>query len=466
MKKSLLWFRNDLRIRDNKTLLQASAQAKSLLPVFVWDFEYKPDSLPGLSRMGNFRMQFLLESLADLRTQLQQLGSDLLVVRGRSEEVIPSLVRAFGISDVYAAHYFTDEEIRSEEKLERHLFEQKVPLHFYETDTLLSSIELPFPLHLLPDIFTQFRKWVEKESRVPQPLDSPKALPPFPDPLQLVDLEWEKNFQAPGLALTLNGGEHKAWERLDYYFWEKGLISRYKETRNGLLGLDYSSKLSPWLAWGCISARSVYHQVRRFEAERLANDSTYWLIFELWWREYFKFVARKYGNRIFQSGGLRSEPIKWLKDNERFERWKNGQTGVPFVDANIREMNQTGFMSNRGRQNVASYLAKDLGVDWTWGAAYFEHMLVDYDCSSNWCNWAYVAGVGNDPRENRYFNTWKQASMYDPQGHYIKNWLPELSELPNDCFFNFDRLKQEFFNPESVLQKTRYPQAYSSRMPH
>lgn len=462
MKKSLLWFRNDLRIKDNKTLLQAADQAGSILPIFVWDFHLKPDVLPGLTRMGHFRQQFLSESLADLRKQLRALGSDLLVVKGRAEEIIPNLVNTLGISDVYAAHYYTDEERRIEEKLERNLFELRVTLHLYETDTLLQSDELPFPLHLLPDIFTQFRKWVEKESRVPRPLPAPTSLPPLPGPIQALDFEWKEADSPSSFHLPFSGGESKAWERIGYYFWEKNLIVQYKETRNGLLGLDYSSKLSPWLAWGCVSARSVFHEVRKFESERIANDSTYWLTFELWWREYFKFVAKKYGSRIFKPGGLRQEPGKWLHDRQRFDRWISGKTGIPFVDANIREMNQTGFMSNRGRQNVASYLAKDLGVDWTWGAAYFEHMLIDYDCSSNWGNWAYVAGVGNDPRENRYFNTWKQASMYDPQGAFIKNWLPELKDLPKDCFFSFERFRQEFANPQSLLNQVGYPKPLSS----
>lgn len=112
-----------------------------------------------------------------------------------------------------------------------------------------------------------------------------------------------------------------------------------------------------------------------------------------------------------------------------FWRWAEGQTGIPFVDANMRELNQTGFMSNRGRQNVASFLVNDLGIDWRWGASYFESMLIDYDACSNWGNWMYVAGVGNDPRENRYFNILKQAQNYDKKGEYIRHWIPELSGI-------------------------------------
>jgi deoxyribodipyrimidine photo-lyase len=170
--------------------------------------------------------------------------------------------------------------------------------------------------------------------------------------------------------------------------------------------------------------------VKRYEVERIANDSTYWLIFELLWRDYFRFVFKKYGNRFFREEGLaeRKPDTRW---NEKlFWNWVNGQTGNAFVDANMRELRLTGFMSNRGRQNVASFLVKDLKLDWVAGAAWFEHALIDYDVHSNWGNWAYVAGVGNDPRENRYFNTQKQAAMYDPDGSYTNHWLRLAAEKP------------------------------------
>jgi deoxyribodipyrimidine photo-lyase len=232
-------------------------------------------------------------------------------------------------------------------------------------------------------------------------------------------------------AFVFKGGEGAALHRLNYYLWETGLLSNYKNTRNGLLGADYSSKLSAWLSLGCISPRKVYAEVKRYEMAHGANESTYWLFFELLWRDFFYFMFKKYGNRFFKPQGLRGQaPPTAQNQAELFESWKKGQTGVPFVDANMRELNATGFMSNRGRQNAASFLVKDLKVNWTWGAAYFEEMLIDYCPASNWGNWAYVAGVANDPRENRYFNVIKQAGDYDPQGAYVRTWVPELKNLP------------------------------------
>ncbi|HEY9881908.1 MAG TPA: FAD-binding domain-containing protein, partial [Leptolyngbyaceae cyanobacterium] len=136
------------------------------------------------------------------------------------------------------------------------------------------------------------------------------------------------------------------------------------------------------------------------------------------------------GNRIFYPSGLQGLPIKWKQDWERFDVWRRGETGFPLVDANMRELAATGFMSNRGRQNVASFLTKNLGIDWRMGAEWFESLLIDHDVCSNYGNWNYTAGVGNDARGFRYFNILKQAKDYDPNGDYVKHWLPELIQVP------------------------------------
>jgi deoxyribodipyrimidine photo-lyase len=253
----------------------------------------------------------------------------------------------------------------------------------------------------------------------------------------------------PRTALPFRGGETAALERLHRYIWTDRRLSTYKETRNGLLGEAYSSKLSMWLAQGALSPRTVYEEVRRFESQVMRNKSTYWLIFELIWRDYFTYVYRKYGTAFFRPGGIVGEPRAWRYDVDAFAAWKEGRTGIPFIDANMRELARTGFMSNRGRQNVASFLTKDLGIDWRWGAEWFEHCLVDHDVYSNYGNWNYVAGVGNDPRENRYFNILSQATRYDEQGEYVRLWVPELQDVPG---------KQVHYFPVNHPQGTKdYP---------
>ncbi|GFZ99480.1 hypothetical protein CYANOKiyG1_10980 [Okeania sp. KiyG1] len=231
-------------------------------------------------------------------------------------------------------------------------------------------------------------------------------------------------------VLAFRGGETAGKERVKNYFWQQDCLKVYKETRNGMLGANYSSKFSPWLALGCLSPRYIYKQVQEYEEQRVKNNSTYWLIFELLWRDYFRFICQKHGNKVFYKSGLQGVDIPWQEDWEKFRKWQEGLTGFPLVDANMRELLMTGFMSNRGRQNVASFLTKNLGINWQMGAEWFESLLIDYDVCSNWGNWNYTAGVGNDARGFRYFNIPKQAKDYDPEGKYVKHWLPELAKIP------------------------------------
>jgi deoxyribodipyrimidine photo-lyase len=290
---------------------------------------------------------------------------------------------------------------------------------------LIHPEDLPFALRDLPDIFTQYRKIVEARLFVRACFPTPTAVqalahteapfePHFPDTIADVRS-----------ALPFQGGEPAGQARLHDYVWKSDLLRTYKETRNGLIGPDYSSKFSAWLADGCISPRQVFHEVRRYESERVANDSTYWMIFELLWRDYFRLVMGKFGTALFSIDGIsrRSTRRSWGRNSADFQAWVSGNTGNQFIDANMRELLLTGFMSNRGRQNVASYFVNELGLDWRLGAQYFEEALVDYDVYSNWGNWAYLAGVGNDPRENRRFNITRQADVYDPAGSYQKLWL-------------------------------------------
>jgi len=185
---------------------------------------------------------------------------------------------------------------------------------------------------------------------------------------------------------------------------------------------------SPWLALGCISPRRVWKEAQRYEKERAKNKSTYWLIFELTWRDFFFYMGLSQGDRLFVTGGVTGDKTPWRGSRDSLERWKAGQTGDELVDANMRELSATGFMSNRGRQNVASYLIFDLGVDWRHGAAHFEEMLLDYDPCSNWGNWVAAAGLTGQ-RVNK-FNTRKQRQDYDPKREYVTHWLKASGATP------------------------------------
>lgn len=431
----IIWYRNDLRLHDHEPLQEALKTKAQIIPLYCFDPRQFGKTSFGFPKTGAFRAQFLLESVADLRQSLQKLGSNLIIRIGFPEEIIPQLAKQLEVSAVYYHAEVTSEELQVEKALNKALTPLKVYLKSFWGHTLYHPDNLPFDISNIPELFTNFRKQVEQTSSVNPTFPTPNSLPPLPDidagnlP-QITDFGMAPPVQDNRAVLKFKGGETAALSRLQDYFWKLDLLRVYKETRNGMLGANYSSKFSPWLALGCLSPRYIYEQVKEYESQRVKNDSTYWLIFELLWRDYFRFICAKHGNRIFRLSGLRGIPIPWKEDWELFNIWKEGKTGFPLVDANMREIAATGFMSNRGRQNVASFLTKNLGINWQMGAEWFESLLIDYDVCSNWGNWNYTAGVGNDARGFRFFNIIKQSKDYDPQGEYVKYWLPELAKLP------------------------------------
>jgi deoxyribodipyrimidine photo-lyase len=408
--------------------VQAIEQSDEIIPVYCFDESLFKITEFGFNKTGNFRTQFLLESLIDLDKNLRSIGSGLIIVKGNPAIEIIKLVKEFKVNKVFVKKEIAYEELITQNKVENELSKINCSFETFSTSTLYEINDLPFAVNDIPDIFTNFRKSVEKESLIKEVIEKPTHLKsPFIQPLNLPTLnelsltEVVINKKA---AIQFKGGETEGWKRLDDYFFKTNSLSKYKETRNELIGANYSSKFSAWLALGCISARSIYEQIKHYEQDILANESTYWLVFELLWRDYFSFIMAKYGNRFFLKNGIKNVVNNYANHNPvLLKKWQNGETGNDFIDANMRELKLTGFMSNRGRQNVASYLCNDLKQDWRYGAAYFEQQLIDYDVSSNWGNWAYLAGVGNDPRTNRIFNIDKQANDYDKNISYRNLWL-------------------------------------------
>jgi deoxyribodipyrimidine photo-lyase len=449
-RRAIVWFRQDIRLHDNEAISNALRMAEEVVPVYVFDERmFKGKTRFGFPKTGKYRAKFIIESVADLRHNLRAIGADLIIRCGKPECLISDMARDIKASWVLCNRERTDEEVCVQDALEQKLWGFGVELLYTRGKMLYHTQDLPVPVQHTPDVFSQFRKETETITPVRPPLPSPVGMPPLPLGLERGELPRLEEFGHdafegdPRIVLPFIGGETEGIKRLRYYLWDKDLIATYKETRNGLIGGDFSSKFSPWLAQGCLSPKMVYHEIKRYEHERIANDSTYWLFFELLWRDFFRLMGKKYGNRIFLKSGPQNKPQKHLKNNgDIFKLWSEGRTGVPFIDANMRELNSTGWMSNRGRQNVASFLVRDLKVNWQMGAEYFESLLLDYDPCSNWGNWNYVAGVGSDPREDRYFNILTQAKNYDPAGEYVKIWCPELKHIPADRVHRPDVLSQ------------------------
>ncbi|MDY6785870.1 MAG: DASH family cryptochrome [Cyanobacteriota bacterium] len=432
----LLWYRNSLRLRDRESLYRAQQAQAQIIPVYCFDPRQFGKTSYGFPKRSAFRAKFLLDSVADLRRCLRAVGSDLVICHGKPEREIPRLIKEYNIDAVYFDQEVTAEETAVEKALCNSLSQLGTRVQSFWEATLYHIDDLPFAPDNLPEVFTQFRKQVEKHSTIRPTYPAPQELPALPEGIERGEIPRLEDFgltppsSDKRAVLEFEGGETAGFGRLEEYFWKRDRLKVYKKTRNGMLGADYSSKFSPWLANGSLSPRYIYEQVQTYERERIGNDSTYWLIFELLWRDYFRFICVKHGTKIFRSSGLRGVEIPWREDEEMGDVWRWGQTGYPLVDANMRELAATGFMSNRGRQNVASFLTKNLGIDWRFGAEWFESLLIDYDVCSNYGNWNYTAGVGNDARGFRYFNIPKQSLDYDPQAQYIQHWLPELASLP------------------------------------
>jgi len=432
---ALLWLRRDLRLHDSPALV-AAADADRLLPVYVFDpRRYGTAAFGGTAsfeypKTGGWRTSFRTEALADLRERLRARGSDLVVRTGTPERVVPALADRAGADAVHVHTRPTPEERATERGVATEL---DAPLGRHWGHTLYHPDDLPSDVGEVDDTYTPFRKAVESSASVREPRPVP-SIPERPDGIAAgtipdpADLGVAVDPIDDRAVMAFEGGETAGLDRLDEYLWETDSLREYKQTRNGLLGRDDSSKFSPWLNEGCLSPRRVAAAVDEYEDRRVANDSTYWLRFELRWRDFFQFQFAKHGATFFTPGGIRRRDIAWADDEGALDRWKRGETGIPFVDANMRELNATGYMSNRGRQNAASFLANDLRIDWRRGAAHFETQLVDYDPASNYGNWAYVAGVGNDSR-NRSFDVLEQAKRYDPEAAYVRRWLPELDGL-------------------------------------
>jgi deoxyribodipyrimidine photo-lyase len=426
MKKiGIILFTSDLRLHDNTTLNQAIKENDLVIPLFCWDIEYMNQGQLGFPRLGTIRKGFLHKILQDLHGQLKQIGGYLLVKKGNPIDVITEIIGEFSIHKVYTKKQVGIEEKRQNDSIKKLLLTKGVDFEEYSTSTVFHPSDMPFSISSIPEVFTKFRKIVEKEVEVRELIPTPTKINCPVLPKNWIESIEEENVISDGKSYSLPemGGETSALYHLNWYLFEKQSILHYKETRNELLGLEFSSKLSPWLALGCLSPKFIYHEVKRFENAFLANDSTYWLIFELIWRDFFRFSFKKYPIEYYQLHGIlgRSE----RKENRDFgiiESWIEGKTENNFVNAAMLELKSTGWMSNRMRQIVASYFIYDLDQDWRVGAAYFESQLIDYDVSSNWGNWAYIAGVGNDPRAGRKFNTDKQEEQYDRDKRYQNTW--------------------------------------------
>jgi len=325
-KRILIWYRNDLRLHDHEPLNKAAKSGAKIIPVYCFDDRQFEKTPFGFAKTGAFRAQFLLESVADLRKSLQGLGSDLVILRGKPEVEVATLAQKLEATAVYFHQEATREETRVERSLTQALESQGKTAKSFWGHTLHHPDDLAFAVNDVPEVFTNFRKQVENDSTVRSLLQSPQRLAGLPEGVNPGELPTLADF---GLTpseidsrqqIRFAGGETAGIDRVQTYIWTLDRLKIYKETRNGMLAPDDSSKFSPWLALGCVSPRYIYWQADDYEEKRVRNDSTYWLIFELLWRDYFRFICVKHGDRLFKIEGLQGVKIAWKEDWDRFGR--------------------------------------------------------------------------------------------------------------------------------------------------
>ncbi len=429
-KKVLYWHRSDLRLHDNECLVLACADDNQVLPVYVYDPRHYRRLDLGFRKTSYIRYKYLQDTLSDLRENYRKLGGEILIAYGSPEEILPELIAKHQCEELIYQGEVMSEETEVEALLTENSKAQSCKITPIWGRTLYHVDDIPFAPTDIPLTSKAFRINTSKATE-------PRALFPTPEKIRVVPLDdygdvdqrskidFSKEELATGYdADEFPAGETAALARLQYYTFDSELLTNYKWTRNKSLGLDYSSKFSHYLAHGSLSPRQIYHTVKDYEAKVKRNRSTWWLVFEVVWRDYFSFLGLRFGDTVFYSGGYKKVKTDWKEDYDLFDRWKDAKTGIPFVDAHMHQLSRTGFMSNRGRVNTASFFSRDYGVDWRWGAAWFESLLLDYDVCSNWFNW------NTQAMHMYYTNPVHQSVKYDKDTEYIGSELNYLVKLP------------------------------------
>lgn len=427
-KRGLYWLTNDLRVEDNITLDIANRECETLDWVYIVDPALFKGTNYYCKQMGEHRWRFTLQALSELANTLSNHNIQLHILQGNTYDELCSFYQSHSFDKCYVSDSSGFDEAALFDRIQHKINLTRIWQH-----TLLEKENTPFTKDSMPKHFTPFKQLVEKDlSVISKPVCSTIQKPAFvkgagstkETPLEVLK---QKLNELPALNNEeeawpeIKGGESQAQKHLHEYFSEN-LPHSYFETRNALDGWQNSTKFSFWLAIGNLSPRQVWQQLQTFHQRSEQTKSSYWIGFELLWREFFHWLMLKHQNKCFTFSGITGVKPKTTFSAERFQRWCHGTTPSGLVNACMNQLNHTGYMSNRGRQIVASYFVNELQLDWRYGASYFQQQLIDFDVAANWGNWQYIAGVGSDPRAGRHFNIAKQQQIYDPDNVFINKW--------------------------------------------
>ncbi|MBF7090363.1 deoxyribodipyrimidine photo-lyase [Flavobacterium sp. ALJ2] len=399
-KVTLFWFRRDLRLDDNRGLFHALESDFLVIPLFIFD-EAILESLP----KNDSRVSFIYDSLEKINTELNTIGSSLLIKKGETNKIWKSLIEEFDIQEVFFNKDYEPYAIKRDFTISNLLRLNNITAHLYKDHVLFEEKEITKSDGLPYTIYTPYKnKWLEKYKVLGQAKEynTTKLFPNF----------YKSVFEFP----TINQiGFEKSTIKVQPHNLKN--ITNYQETRD-FPALDSTSYLSPHLRFGTVSIRKLVNWA--------ANTNQVFLS-ELIWREFFIQILFSFPNVVNHNFKSAYDGIQWLNNEKDFLRWCSGTTGYPMVDAGMRQLNETGYMHNRVRMVVASFLCKHLLISWQWGEAYFAEKLLDYELASNVGNWQWAAGTGCDAAPYfRVFNPEIQLKKFDEKGIYIRKWIPEF----------------------------------------
>jgi deoxyribodipyrimidine photo-lyase len=418
MRTAVVLFTRDLRVHDNPVLAAAARAAEQIIPVFVHDPKLDP---------GRNRAQFLGECLADLRGSLRERGGDLVELRGDPVHEVMRLAKEYDAEGIGVAADVSAYAQARQRRLAEACATERIALKVFASLTIVPPGELVPSSGNHYKVFTPY--WRAWEAVKWRDVEAPPPSIRLPAGLQL-----------PPYTGSQGGGETATRRRLAQWV---GQLAGYAEGHDDLPG-DRTSRLSPSLHFGCVSAREV---AARVEGKEGAEP----FVRQLCWRDFYHQVLNAFPE--LRRGAYRaSAEDKWRTDQHALDAWKEGQTGVPVVDAGMRQLAQEGWMHNRARLLTASYLTKHLHLDWRAGGDHFFELLLDGDVANNYGNWQWVAGTGNDTKPYRRFNPTRQAERFDPDGAYVRRYVPELAGIAGKAIHEPWKL------PDGVRRKLRYPE--------
>ncbi len=430
--KSLFVFRRDLRIEDNTALLQALRESEQVIACFIFD----PRQVGAQNKFkSNNSLQFMIESLIDLQKQLKKKKGRLYLFNGVAEKVIARIIKQETIDAVYVNRDYTLFSIKRDEAIKKACIKNNSAFYSYgdallnEPETITTQSGTPY------SIFTAFyRRSTQEKVRQPQlcRMNNFYVKKIKNDQTPVI---YKKILPSHNKKIYVHGGTQCAHKII------AGIVKlkNYSQTRD-IPSLE-TSNLAAHLKFGTLSIRQAYYGiVKKLGVHHL-------LLKQLYWRDFFTHVAYHSPFVFGQPYHAKYKKLWWSKDMSLFKAWCNGATGFPLIDAGMRQLNTTGFMHNRVRMVVASFLTKDLHINWLWGEKYFAQQLVDYDPSVNNGNWQWCASTGCDAQPYfRIFNPWLQQRKFDPECIYIKRWLPELKAIPNKTIHSWFKKTQVTIN--------------------